>query len=263
MARRRRKKQDGILDRELSLETLMLLLGYIILFFTAAGIVIGLVSFALTMPVVAFERFGLLPFVLIFAVIVGLFILRSKWFKQRQAKSSRRQRYKNSLNNASVDSLLEDYGEAPYEFEQYIACLFYDLGYQNVTVTPPINDRGKDIVMYRDGRKYVVEVKLYAPHNHIGREKIQKLHSAMIDSEAGGAIFVTTSDFTENAIEYAKKFNIELINGAGLEEILNRINDKRQQRAFERKKRFLAIVSVCKNAVMKMGDKLKKSWWGD
>ncbi len=42
--------------------------------------------------------------------------------------------------------------------------------------------------MYKDGMKYVVEVKLYSEHNKIGREKIQKLQGAMLDSVADSAI---------------------------------------------------------------------------
>lgn len=199
---------------------------------------------------------------------IAVWIVRkSKRFRQQQDTNRRQRRYRVGLSEASVDQLLKDYGSNPYEFEQYMACVFYDLGYQKVEVTPPVNDRGKDIVMYRDDLKYVVEIKLYAPHNHIGREKIQKLHSAMIDSDADRAIFVTTSDYTENALEYAQKFAIETINGNKLEDILSQLYDQRKQRADERRarrKKYLQnVVDACKKTITLLGNKVKKAWWGD
>ena len=78
--------------------------------------------------------------------------------------------------------------------------------------------------MTKDGNKSIVEVKLYSIGNKIGREKIQKLHSAMIDCKADYAYFVTTSDFTSNAVEYAKKFGIRLINGDSLAKMVQETN---------------------------------------
>ena len=78
--------------------------------------------------------------------------------------------------------------------------------------------------MFKDGKKSIVEVKLYAIGNKIGREKIQKLHSAMIDSKACEAYFVTTSEFTANAIEYAQKFGIQLIDGEALANMVQETN---------------------------------------
>ena len=118
-----------------------------------------------------------------------------------------------------VDSLLIDYGERPTEFEKFVADLMTAAEYKNVKVTPAVNDGGKDITAVKDNNFYVVEVKLYNKDNKIGREKIQKLHSAMIDSNADKAIFVTTSDFTLNAVEYAEKYNIQTINGEDLYKI--------------------------------------------
>ena len=123
----------------------------------------------------------------------------------------------------TIDDIIKKYRKNPTQFEEYVASLYHNLGFGRITVTPPSNDGGKDIVMYKDTEKYVVEVKLYAADNKIGREKIQKLHSAMIDSKADRAIFVTTSDFTAPARDYAKKFDIDLVNGLELVELIQSI----------------------------------------
>lgn len=125
----------------------------------------------------------------------------------------------------SIDSLLEEYKSNPYEFEHYIADLYHLMGYKTV-VTSKTNDRGKDIIMWKNGLKYVVEVKLYAKERNIDRPKIQKFHSAMIDSDADGAIFVTTGGFNKNAKLYAEKFHIQIIDGYELIKLIEKVNQK-------------------------------------
>lgn len=102
----------------------------------------------------------------------------------------------------------------PYAFEEYVGNVLRANGYRRVIVTSRSNDGGKDIICYdAAGRKCVVEVKRYADKHLIGRPMIQKLHSCMIHEKAPKAIFITTSDFNNNAISYARGKNIELING--------------------------------------------------
>gem|GEM_PF-2128831 len=126
-------------------------------------------------------------------------------------------------NLQTVDSLLEHFNNNPYGFERYIANLYSLLGYKT-QVTAKTNDGGKDIIMWKNDNKYVVEVKLYSEKNLIDRPKIQKLHSAMIDCEASDAIFVTTSRFTKSAQLYADKFNIQTLDGMELAKLIDRVN---------------------------------------
>lgn len=115
--------------------------------------------------------------------------------------------------NKTTELLLKEFHNKPILFESYAAAVFESVGYEQVTVTKAVNDGGKDLIMYKNEKKYVAEAKLYQPEYKISRERIQKLHSAMLDSDADGACFVTTSDFTKNAVVYAGKHGIDLING--------------------------------------------------
>lgn len=121
----------------------------------------------------------------------------------------------------TLDKLLEKYKYNPTDFEKYVAEVFCVLGYK-AEVTQATNDGGKDIILYKDEKKYVVEVKLYSETNTIGRELIQKLQGAMLDCKADKAIFVTTSDFKRTAIEYASRNNVSLINGSKLVKMINK-----------------------------------------
>ncbi len=120
---------------------------------------------------------------------------------------------------SNIQKLLRHFATCPLEFEQFIADIYKDRGF-DTEVTGGSGDGGKDIIMYKGRHKYAVEVKLYKQSHKVDRERIQKLHSAMIDSDADRGIFVTTSDFTDPAYDYADKFNIETVNGKDLSKLI-------------------------------------------
>jgi HJR/Mrr/RecB family endonuclease len=164
---------------------------------------------------VAYEYIKKYPFIIGIAITVAVITL----LLIRLNKRSLAKRY------STIEELIREYEKNPTDFEHYIANLYSFLGFKT-KVTPAVNDKGKDIEMWKDNLKYVVEVKLYSPQNKIGREKIQKLHSAMIDSDADKAIFVTTSDFAFTAIEYAEKHGIELVNSRKLVSLISTVKKK-------------------------------------
>ena len=120
------------------------------------------------------------------------------------------------INVASLDDLLK---MNPYQFERFIGDYFRDCGY-TVHQTKRSNDGGKDLVMYKGGQTYYVEVKRYAKNNSVSRPLIQKLVGACHPAGANG-IFVTTSFFSNGAIAEAKRSKIELIDGKRLMQLLN------------------------------------------
>ncbi len=120
------------------------------------------------------------------------------------------------INAKTLDELMQ---LNPYEFEKAIAQLFRDYGY-TVHQTRKSADGGKDLVMYKGGETYFVECKKYAKSNKIGRPLIQKLVGACHPASAK-PIFVTTSSFTSEAISEAQRSKVQLIDGRGLERMLN------------------------------------------
>jgi hypothetical protein len=103
----------------------------------------------------------------------------------------------------------------PFEFESAIGKVFTKLGY-SVEQTKKTGDGGKDLIMTKDGCRYVAECKRYARDGKTGRRDIQILRSAMEEVGATGAWFITTGRFTSEAIEYARKVRIELYDGIAL-----------------------------------------------
>lgn len=100
------------------------------------------------------------------------------------------------------------------QFEEYIGWYYSHMGYQT-TVTPGQNDNGVDVILRKDGKTTVVQTKCYKPGNWVGRPEVQQFVGAMLGYDAG--IFITTSDFSFGAKEYAATIpRLTLINGAEL-----------------------------------------------
>jgi HJR/Mrr/RecB family endonuclease len=110
-----------------------------------------------------------------------------------------------------VSSLEELRRLDPYEFEKVVGDYFRDCGY-TVQQTKRTGDGGKDLIMYKNGQTYYVEVKRYGKGNPVSRPLIQKLVGACHPVGAKG-IFITTSRFTKEAIAEAHRSGIQLIDG--------------------------------------------------
>jgi len=100
---------------------------------------------------------------------------------------------------------------SPIKFEHYIGNLFRQWGY-DAEVTKSTGDGGKDIIIRKKDFHGVVECKRYVK-NKVTRPHIQKFHSAIIDTYADLGFFVTTAEFTSQAMAYVKDKPIILIDG--------------------------------------------------
>jgi HJR/Mrr/RecB family endonuclease len=124
------------------------------------------------------------------------------------------------INLINKESL---YNISANEFEDVVAEMYKKLGYL-VKQTPYSNDRGKDIILKIDNKKYLVECKKYNFQYTIGREALQKFFAAIIEENADKGFFITTSDFKSTAVQYAKDIKkIELINGNQLIAIMREV----------------------------------------
>ena len=118
-------------------------------------------------------------------------------------------------NSHSIQDIVKQFSERPTEFETFCAELFQKMGYK-ATTTPPTNDGGYDIWLERDGKTTIVECKCYSETHSVGRPTIQKLVGANNVKGANTMLFITTSDFSSGAVNYAQEAGVELINGSHL-----------------------------------------------
>jgi len=112
----------------------------------------------------------------------------------------------------SIQGIIDSFSDDPFEFEKFIAKLYQKMGY-DAECTPKTNDGGFDIKLRRHAETGIVECKCYAQKIRIGRPAIQKLVGANQMEKADRMIFVTTSDYSQEAKEYAENAGVELLNG--------------------------------------------------
>jgi restriction endonuclease Mrr len=114
------------------------------------------------------------------------------------------------LNKSFILNLDELRQLSPQDFEDEMARMFARMGYE-VEQTPYSNDHGRDAILRKDGKKYLLECKRYGEGNPSGRPDLQKFHSPIMTEGAVFGFFVTTGRFTPDAIEFAKTVPIKLI----------------------------------------------------
>lgn len=133
-----------------------------------------------------------------------------------------------SVYREILDTILS---KSPREFEKLVVMLLQKMGYgdkidDSGLVTQYVNDKGIDGIVKEDvlgfGRIHI-QAKRYALDHNIPREDIQKFVGALAGQSDKG-VFITTSDFTKGACEYAKTLGsqakVVLINGQKLAEYI-------------------------------------------
>ncbi|WP_080509902.1 restriction endonuclease [Halorubrum saccharovorum] len=107
----------------------------------------------------------------------------------------------------------------PYEFEQLIAELLEEWGWESV-VTSGSNDKGVDISVSRSApfpQKYAIQVKQNSEGNRIGSPKIQQYSSILNQEDSvDGVVVITTSSFTSQAREISTNLGVKLLDGDDL-----------------------------------------------
>ncbi|MCI1753615.1 MAG: restriction endonuclease [Flavobacteriales bacterium] len=105
------------------------------------------------------------------------------------------------------------YNLNPRKFEELIASIFQDLGF-NVQLTPATRDGGRDIIasLRNSVASFLtyVECKRYAPKNKIDVSIIRQVQGVHYTNKPSKSIIVTTSFFTKAAIKEAKKIEHQL-----------------------------------------------------
>lgn len=114
------------------------------------------------------------------------------------------------------------------QFEDFIGFIFKELGYK-VQQTPKTRDGGKDLILKTKEGKIYVEVKRYASKNLISSPLVLKLIGSAVSDGVNNCIFLTTSKYTNDAIELAdnSKVKIKLIDIDGVVDMIKKCNSNR------------------------------------
>lgn len=134
-----------------------------------------------------------------------------------------------SIDRSLRSELLDNLGKVdPYRFEQIVVDLLFAMGYggsreEAARVTKRSGDEGIDGVINEDRLGLdVIYVQAKRWQNVVGRKEIQSFVGALAGQQANKGIFITTSNFTQNSIEFAKGISqkVILIDGARLADLM-------------------------------------------
>ena len=103
----------------------------------------------------------------------------------------------------------------PIEFERWCAQRLRDNGWR-ARMTKGSGDQGVDVFAEKDGRRIVLQCKLYS--NPVGNKAVQEAHAAKVFENANAAFVVTNSSYTKSARALAQRTGVRLIH---MDELLN------------------------------------------
>lgn len=144
---------------------------------------------------------------------------RQEWERQERERLERER-------VARMKSLGDILVLTPRVFEKLTGRILEYNGVLNLQHTGGSGDLGADLIGVDSyGNQIVVQCKRYAPGNAIGSPEIQKFIGMInVHHKAQMGIFVTTTTYTQPAIDLAAQHNIWLINGDTLIQLLQKIH---------------------------------------
>jgi HJR/Mrr/RecB family endonuclease len=122
----------------------------------------------------------------------------------------------------------DDYGDwevddirrlSPYQFEQLVGKYYKKKGYR-VKVSTGSGDKGVDVHAKSSSEYIVVQVKKY--HKDLGCSVVQRTSGACLEFDADKAVVVTSSGFSDSAIESEEK--IDLVELVDINDFLRKLN---------------------------------------
>jgi Restriction endonuclease len=97
---------------------------------------------------------------------------------------------------------------SPYDFEDFIAQLFCDLGHE-VQQTSYSGDYGADLIVISPRKKKIaIQIKRYAKDNNVGVNDVNQVIGARDYYKCNSAMIITTSDFTKQAYTLLAKTRV-------------------------------------------------------
>lgn len=130
-----------------------------------------------------------------------------------------------NLQSTLADELLDlIMTKPPQFFEKLVVDLLMKMGYGKGEVTQYVNDGGIDGIITTDALGFdpiYTQAKRYTAENKVGRPEIQSFAGALGHYTRG--VFITTSSFAKNAIDYARTYphaTIVLIDGRKLAQLM-------------------------------------------
>lgn len=156
-------------------------------------------------------------------IFLAILLLLFATLWQNVSEAKKRREEKRASRALAVDDVDKMSG---HEFERYVGFLLEEAGFE-VEETPGSGDRGADLIVRGNGRRFLVQTKRWK--NSVGpgvvRETVGAQHSSATHYD--GCMVVTNSTFTDGAREAANGNHCKLV---GRSELATWIEDFRTDR---------------------------------
>jgi len=114
------------------------------------------------------------------------------------------------------------------QFERLVGEGFRLQGYRVMETGGGGADGGIDLVLNKDGEKYLVQCKQWRAFR-VGIEVVRELYGVMAAEGAAGGFVVTSGRFTDEARKFAEGRNVQLIGGTRLRALIKQAAGTTQQ----------------------------------
>lgn len=131
--------------------------------------------------------------------------------------------YTKELQSSLIEKLRE---LDPVKFERVVLLLMEKMDYGIGSLTPLSHDGGIDVIINEDElglEKIFLQVKRYNENNKVNEKEMRDFIGALASSSVRKGIFITTSDFSNKAVEISKNVQkqvIRLVNGDELVDLM-------------------------------------------
>ena len=112
------------------------------------------------------------------------------------------------------------------EFELLVGEAFRRQGFRVEEHGGSAPDGGIDLVLYKDGKKAVVQCKRWKTYS-INVSLVRELYGVMTAEGADACIFVTSGSYTVDALDFARDKPIRLIDGDELVQVIRQVQQQR------------------------------------
>ena len=116
------------------------------------------------------------------------------------------------------------------EFEQMVGEWFRRQGYAVVEAGGGGADGGVDLVLRKNGEKFLVQCKQWRS-TKVGVSVVRELYGVMAAERATGGFVVTSGSFTDDAQNFARGRNVQLLDGKTIVRMLESMSTTRRPQA--------------------------------
>ncbi|GAO36081.1 restriction endonuclease [Sulfuricella sp. T08] len=143
------------------------------------------------------------------------------------------------------------------EFEMLVGEAFRRGGYTVTETGGGGTDGGVDLVLKKDGEKFLVQCKQWKAFK-VGVTTIRELYGVMAAGGATGGFVVTSGVFTQEAKSFAEGRNIDLIDGAELTTIIQKVQQPQATAAIAQPAHPSSLTATADPSCPKCGSSMVK-----